>query len=571
MVARRLLPLGIAPVSPEVLLGLALPVFRPEGSPAEVQGILSGERFTLNTDRYTLRQWEAELSGRGGAGGAGTPDIRAVWEPARLQHVTLLLAYLSGREEGENLPAVREFARQELLGWLDANPFLQGPHYRSAMECALRIPVFFYAMKLLDNLSPAESTRVGEAAYAHALWVEANLSLHSSRGNHTVCEAAGLVFGGAMFRDAERGRHWLARGIALLGEELVRQVLDDGGALEQSLSYHRFVLDLYWLTADFLEGSGLHDCGRWRSRLRKGEAFLGAFSSPGGRLPALGDSDDGHAVAPGLAPAREALPLPKSGCRAFPAAGYTVFAAAGGMRLTFDHGPLGMPPLNNHGHADALSLTLSLAGNDLLVDPGTYRYNGEPSWRSYFKGTAAHNTVTIDGLDQAVQETGFIWSNPYGCRVLRREEAPHGYLVEAEHDGYRRLTDPVLHRRAVVLAARDALVVRDSFTGAGEHHFDLHFHLHPEAAVTRDGECWHVQRGGSRIWLRLLGEGDLELLHGGESSPLGWYSPAYGSKVPSKLLRCRKSGACRSTSFGTAIGWGDAPDISWMEALGGAL
>ena len=253
MVARRLLPLGIAPVSPEVLLGLALPVFRPEGSPAEVQGILSGERFTLNTDRYTLRQWEAELSGRGGAGGAGTPDIRAVWEPARLQHVTLLLAYLSGREEGENLPAVREFARQELLGWLDANPFLQGPHYRSAMECALRIPVFFYAMKLLDNLSPAESTRVGEAAYAHALWVEANLSLHSSRGNHTVCEAAGLVFGGAMFRDAERGRHWLARGIALLGEELVRQVLDDGGALEQSLSYHRFVLDLYWLTADFLE------------------------------------------------------------------------------------------------------------------------------------------------------------------------------------------------------------------------------------------------------------------------------------------------------------------------------
>ena len=66
----------------------------------------------------------------------------------------------------------------------------------------------------------------------------------------------------------------------------------------------------------------------------------------------------------------------------------------------------GMPPLYNHGHADALSITLSVGGKETLVDPGTYRYNGEPEFRKYFKGTRAHNTVTIDGLDQAVQETG---------------------------------------------------------------------------------------------------------------------------------------------------------------------
>ncbi|HBO69308.1 MAG TPA: heparinase, partial [Deltaproteobacteria bacterium] len=208
---------------------------------------------------------------------------------------------------------------------------------------------------------------------------------------------------------------------------------------------------------------------------------------------------------------------------------------------------------------------------ELLVDPGTYRYNGEPSWRRYFKSTSAHNTVTVDGLDQAVQETGFIWSNPFGCRVLRRAEVEAGYLVEAEHDGYRRLPEPVLHRRALLHAAPGVLVVRDSFSGAGEHDFALHFHLHPDAAVSREDGWWYISRGERRIWLTLLDGCHLELLQGELDPLLGWYAPAYGSKVPAGVLRCRKRGACRSVSFRTVIGWGAAPDNAWLDALGGAL
>ena len=568
------LPFTAPEADPSVIRALALPTFHREAGAASVESILSGTRFTLNTDPETLLRWEAELAGRrqpAAAGEAPNADIRAVWEPARLQHVTLSLASLAQRGEEGAGERARSFARDELLRWLDANPFLAGPNYRSAMECGLRIPVFFYALKLLANLDDSAFRRVSDAAYAHASWTEANLSLYSSLGNHTVCEAVGLVFAGAMFRGSARGRLWLARGIALLRQELARQVLDDGGPLEQSLSYHRFVLDLYWLTVDFLEGSALHDCSDWKPRLRQGEAFLTAFSDCAGRYPSLGDSDDGHALAPGLAPAREGGECRQPGVRTFAAAGYTVVNEEGGLRLTFDHGPLGMPPLNNHGHADALSLTLSLGGAELLVDPGTYRYNGEPSWRRYFKSTSAHNTVTVDGVDQAVQETGFIWSNPFGCRVLRRAEVEAGYLVEAEHDGYRRLPEPVLHRRAILYAAPGALVVRDSFSGAGEHDFALHFHLHPDAAVSLEDGWWYIGRGGRRIWLTLLDGCHLELLQGELDPLLGWHAPAYGSKVPAGVLRCLKRGACRSVSFRTVIGWGDAPDNAWLDALGGAL
>lgn len=539
------------------LSGLAIPVMEPEVSLARVEAVLAGERYTLNTGARTLDRWQEALAGAR-SGTRGDADLRAVWEPARLQHLTVLFAYLA-RKPRESADRAREFARNELLGWLDANPFPQGPNYRSAMECALRIPVFFYALKLLPDLQPAESARIAAALHAHAEWVEANLSLYSSLGNHTVCEAAGLVFAGALFRDHDRGRRWLARGGGLLGQELVRQVLPDGGALEQSLSYHRFVLDVYWLTAGFLEGSGLRDCGDWRRRLRFGEEFLSDFALPGAGYPSIGDSDDGCAVAPGLSPLRE-RPFPHgAACRLFPDAGYTVIGTASGARITFDHGPLGMPPLYNHGHADALSITLSVRGVELLVDPGTYRYNGVPGWRRYFKGTSAHNTVTVDGLDQAVQQTGFIWSSPYACRLLAREEGPAGCRVEAEHDGYQRLKEPLSHRRTIAVHG-DRAVVTDRFDGSGEHEFALHLHLHPCAVVSREGGSWNVSRGGSRISLSLLGGEDFELLQGGEGGHLGWYSPRYGVKLPSAVLRCRRKGACAGVSFQTVIGWGVPPE-----------
>lgn len=549
--ARRGGTFRVPETRPDAVLSLALPAFEPAVHPAMAEAVLAGARFAF--------------AGEGLSPEAEGEDIRAVWEPARLQHLTVVFARLCSVKDGDEAQRLSRFARAELLSWLDDNPFPAGPHYRSVMECGLRIPVFFYALRLLENLDGEEFARILAAVWTHALWTEANLSLYSSLGNHTVCEAVGLVFAGAIFRGSPRGRRWLARGIRLLDQELTRQVLEDGGALEQSLSYHRFVLDLYWLTADFLRKNDLYETAGWRPRLRLGEEFLAAFAGDQGGYPLIGDSDDGHALAPGLFPARELPDSPRQGCLTFPVAGYTVMNAGGGARITFDHGPLGMPPLNNHGHADALSLTLSVAGQDLLVDPGTYRYNGVPLWRSYFKGTAAHNTVAVDALDQAVQQTGFIWSSPYRCRVLQREETRLGYLVEAEHDGYWRLKEPVLHRRSVLLASPDTVVVSDSFSGAGEHDFALHFHLHPQAVAIREKRCWSITRGRSRIWIRLLGEAELELLRGGEDAPPGWYAPSYGVKVPASVLRCRKRGECRSTSFRTVIGWGSEPDLPWLQ------
>lgn len=499
-------------------------------------------------------------TGRRGSfdGIADGTDIRALWEPARLQDATQLLLKSDD---------FRTEAKNRVLAWLKDHPFPVGPHYASAMECALRVPVFVRCLDRCRGESARETRNLLAGIYEHGWWISKRLSLYSSLGNHTIAESVGLVFAGAVFRDERQGRKWLETGTRLLEQELGHQILPDGGPAEQSLSYHRFVLDLYWLAAGFLELNRLHDCSGWKSRLLLGEAFLEAFAVRPGEVPSIGDSDDGHAVAPGLHPVRGGgLAVPDAGdrvttqrageivCTTFRDAGYSVVRSDRGLFLTLDHGTLGMAPLYNHGHADALSITLAVKGTALIVDPGTYRYNGVPEWRRYFKGTRAHNTVWVDSEDQAVQETSFLWSKPYRAELEEQYVGEDGMRLVASHDGYRRLKRPVVHRRTVQVGPDGTTLLTDAFSGPGRHSFELHFHLHPEASVTRDDPWWRVERSGQSAWIGLLDpESSFEVRSGEESPILGWFSRAYGHKEPAPVLRYRREGACEDVGFVTAI------------------
>ena len=111
-------------------------------------------------------------------------------------------------------------------------------------------------------------------------------------------------------------------------------------------------------------------------------------------------------------------------------------------------GRLGYLSIAAHGHADALSFTLSAGGEELLIDPGTFAYHTQKQWRDYFRGTSAHNTVRIDGQDQSVGAGNFLWlAHAPVARARIQCSTPQFDRLVAEHDGYRRLADPVTHRR----------------------------------------------------------------------------------------------------------------------------
>jgi hypothetical protein len=488
---------------------------------------------------------------RGGGETSKSFDIRLMWEPARLQRAVTFLVCAHQHRKSVGCEKADQVANTLIFSWLRTNPFPRGFHYQSAMESALRVPVFFYALKRLNNLTPEQYDQILKAIYQHGWLVSKKLSLYSSLGNHTIAEAVGLVFAGAIYRSTRRGKDWLASGIRLLNDQLPHQILEDGGPLEQSLSYHRFVMDLYWIVMDFIQKNNFGNVHHWQTRLTAGEFFLGAFKDQSRLLPAIGDSDDGHAVAPGIAPFRIAGADYSKNIITFPETGYTIIRN-GKLFFTFDHGSLGMAPLYNHGHADALSITLAKNGHPLLVDPGTYRYNGVPQWRRYFKGTRAHNTVTIDDQDQAVYETGFIWSKPYRAELTATQSEKNQRFFSAVHNGYTRLEDPVYHYRSILFFDEANFLIRDSFSGTGIHKFQLNYHLHPDVTLDQAGNWWVLENHGESIFLK-LGNGFLKPVKGTQNPIMGWFSSRYGEKEPTTVLTCKKRGIANEVTFVTAI------------------
>jgi hypothetical protein len=157
--------------------------------------------------------------------------------------------------------------------------------------------------------------------------------------------------------------------------------------------------------------------------------------------------------------------------RALPDAGYyAVSDSRPSVREHFlvDGGPFGLAHVPGHGHSDSLSFVWRVCGQDVLTDRGIWVY--EPSEESLaFKRGLAHNTVTIDGQDQA-----FLWRFMRWCFLPNVtthcfEQRGEGYFFDGEHDGYRRLREPVIHRRRISYLPAEAILVEDLLTGEGSH------------------------------------------------------------------------------------------------------
>ena len=352
---------------------------------------------------------------------------------------------------------------------------------------------------------------------------------------------------------------------------------------EHAISYHLFTLELLLLA--FVVG---RNCGRsfsdsYAERLRAMLRFLTAIATSTGDLPWYGDSDDARgfvfaqdesalevttqlggllfdepewlrfrakptAAALALVPhllgtlrnpeARSAPQL-----ELFKDGGFACVRSYNGkIRLLMDFGPLGYTSIAAHGHADALSIWLAIGDEYFLIDAGTYAYHSHPEWREYFRGTSAHNTVRVDGFNQSQIAGRFLWSTKAKARLMQFQESLGHVIILAEHEGYTRLDDPVVHRRTVDFdRTTGSFSLSDSFSCTHRHTIELFFHLHEDTAVThlaggRVELSWH----GSRI---VFSSSDpllaWDVICGSEALKLGWRSRAFNLKQPISALRLR--------------------------------
>ena len=477
---------------------------------------------------------------------AGNPygDIRVAWEPSRLQHlIDLALIAEEAGDQQQAEKAIRLLERQ-FLTWCEDNPPWCGIHYISAMECGLRLMAVGHALdrarQRLDDLS-AVWVRYAQMVEHHAGLIEKRLSLHSSIGNHTVAECAGLVYAGLLFPEFKGAARWLARGLAILESEADHQILADGGGVEQAFWYHLFVLDLYGLVLELLSKKRRSVPQVMVAAVERGRRFLGAFGDGPADLPPVGDSDSGFALSRYLRLSWIRPPVSRAGLMTFSDTGYSIIHRSdpSGLDILMDHGPLGMAPAYGHGHADALAVVLRRDGGDLATDPGTYTYTGDPQWRSYFRSTRAHNTVCVDGLDQSQQETAFLWSRPFQSRLHKAVVREDGTIVLlACHDGYRRIG--VVHWRSVIRMPTGTIWILDYLKGDGVHELELNWHIDGQLAWRDKGGIAELTSGATTI--RMQGGAGLRIKEGAVNPITGWKSTKYGVKQPITTITCEYRG-----------------------------
>jgi len=354
--------------------------------------------------------------------------------------------------------------------WIDQCPFMFGVHWTSPSVSAYRLVSWTLVFEILLKRSKFAATfleKWAQSVYQHIQFISKNYSRFSSAGNHLISEAVGVFVASLRWKVLFGGRERIFLDIAgkqaysILLAEMESQVFPDGVNHEQSASYQVFASNQMFIAYWIGTMSGISFPVAFTDRLRKSGEFLAAILDVRGMSPNFGDEDSAWAFRlaaeasnkfvdqlgvwsvlfndPSLARSDKLTETAYwlFGARAVemdrsienkhaPTGGQCVFEEkyfpiGGYYCATFDRrtsseafffldcGPLGMRFTGGHGHADALSMCLTLGGEGVFIDSGTYVYKNTLE-RQMLRSTSAHNTLYFSDMASQDKYFGpFLW------------------------------------------------------------------------------------------------------------------------------------------------------------------
>ena len=434
-------------------------------------------------------------------------DIRTNWELNRhFQFAALAKSYYCTKDQ-KYLSELKAL----FSDWNKHNLFLHGVEWTSAMELAIRVNSWVYTLAFLKRAG-CEDAMVLELEHGILVmtdYIMKHRARFSSANNHLIVEMYAVALVGILAEYTP----WRDEALKVLTEELPKQNYSDGVNKEMSLHYQSFVMEAYGLLWLLMVKNRIEVPVAWKSYLTAMTEFVADSTDDFGRTMEFGDSDEGKILdLSGTVENHYQYVLNLMGClldkrytdkawhenlewivpstirtekeKYTPGlvccrkeGGYTFLRSKDRRVLIgIDHADLGYGSIAAHGHADALSFQLLIDGQPVFVDSGTYNYHVTPEDRDYFRSTAAHNTVMINGQEQSEMLGPFIWGKRARAHLLDITENDRLVTVKMEC-----LEAASKHIRMIVFNQENQLEIHDDIE---THSGLLIFMLSPQADVT---------------------------------------------------------------------------------------
>lgn len=531
-------------------------------------------------------------------------DIKLTWEIGRFPH-----AFTTARAAAfapDLAPGLSAGLYAQLQQFEQLNPVGFGAHWNSGQEVAIRSCAWLFALDtlLLPQGTAGADQMIAAATGVAARYVRAHIAFaqRAVNNNHLISEALLLYVAGALLAGDPRAAALRTFGRSILVQEADRQFFPDGGYLNLSHNYHRTVIQHLLYAVVVSRATGERPPDAWIAALERSMVFLLAHLNPhDGRLPNFGANDGSRPSVlstcdfSDFRPTLQAVSVATRGERLFPPGPWDEEAAWLFGPACLDL-PLKPPLLTSasfvhsgfhvwrsrddsgtfvafrcgsvqerFSQIDMLHVDVFCRGENVLVDGGSYLYNGDQAWHDYFLETASHNTITIDGRDQMLHYRKF--KNLYQTQARLLSVDTHGdwTVLVGEHLGYRRHPGACIHRRAVAAHTSGACVIRDSVLGSGEHIIRVHWLAGPfpwHHDVDAGGLTLDTPSGAFRLLMRHE-DGrvpDSTIASGIESPPRGWLSRYYAERLAVPSLAAEFRGRC-PTGIVTAFG----PDLQSVD------
>lgn len=411
-----------------------------------------------------------------------------------------------------------------VLNWIDNNPKGSSPAWHP----------YVISLRLVSLLKEEWAKKeIVNSIALQAEYLYKNLEYYHP-ANHYLENARALIFAGHIFQNSNLGLKWLKKGKEIYKKELPRQVLIDGCYFEKSPMYHNIILHGL---LDLL--NILNEKDEFYSFLKdyadKMLQFANTLSFSNKNFPLFNDST--FEITPNKDELNNySLSINKSLKKSIIyGAQYSNFSDSGyfiyknnELELIADFGSVGSDIIPAHVHADIFTYELYYKGYPFIVDTGVFGYQ-KGEMRDYSRSTKAHNTISIDGKDQAEIWGSFRVGKRYQPENVSYSEENGIKRIFGEFRGWSKLIGDNLNHKRIIETTDNYIKIIDEVTGMGEHIIESFIHLHPEVDTKVNKQ--NIILSNKNITIELIINSSKFKIDN------SLYFPEFGKKLENKVIR----------------------------------